>query len=583
MFVLARDILTFFSYADGELHTSGQQPYFLYSKLLLLSVLVIMFLVLGATLIYRVGYPVSVSGGQLPPRGFYLLLFFFAHRALIGLVLAAAGFLFWGWSSLLQDPSVLVSFDTSYDLFMLRGDLVVNTVNFFVLGSGCYFFFYVLTAFTQTEKRSRSLQVVPEYVILVLATLFGLMLLIAAADFLVFILALEVVSFSVLALMVFQPGQPDHGYYLCIEAAVKYFILNALAVILLLLASCLAYLITGANCFSSVAAFFLFFPSAKLFYFESYVIFVIIFFCGFFLKVGAAPFHGWVPDVYDGSDLLITIFLMAVISPAFLFKLLLLCRTFMLIDGFDLLIFLFFVFFAICSLFVGSFGAFGQFRIKRFLAYASITHVGYILFALSVNSFVGYLAVLFYIFFYCLMLHAFFTLFLLMRQLLPYLSFTYLSDLKIIRQLPSVFIFFIVFLFFSFAGLPPFAGFVIKFFILGTLVVEVYVWLTVYLVFIFLVNSYLYLRFLTTAVFELPATASFLLTLRREDKVFFRQLLVNFDTNSASTGIYPVVGSYTVFSFNFGFIIGLLTLVFFFFGRFLSFAEIFLYYFTVFA
>ena len=267
---------------------------------------------------------------------------------------------------------------------------------------------------------------------------------------------------------------------------------------------------------------------------------------------------------------------MAVVSPAFLFKLLLLSRTFMLVAGFDILFFVFFLFFSLCSLFIGSFGAFGQYRVKRFFAYASITHVGYILLALSVNSFIGYLAVIFYVFLYCLMLLAFFTLFILVRQLLPFLSFTYFSDLKVFRQLPLSFVFFVCFLFFSFAGLPPFAGFLIKLFILGSVVAEVYVGLVIYLLFIFLINSYLYLRFLTVALFELPDSSDMglFLPFRMCDRVVFKEVSFNFDATPALEDMhdrgfakkYPrFLGLFSpaVFGFVCGLILSLLTFVFF--------------------
>ena len=169
-----------------------------------------------------------------------------------------------------------------------------------------------------------------------------------------------------------------------------------------------------------------------------------------FFKLSAAPFHMWVPDVYEGAPTK-TVVLLAVVPKTGIFSLL-------FSIGLPISLFLIGVVF---SLFVGALGALNQTRIKRLLAYSGIGHMGFLLWGLVNGSFESLQASLVYLFIYIIMTICVFSII---------LSFNVYKNLLIelsglSRLLPFLSITFGV-VFFSIAGIPPFAGFLGKWVVL---------------------------------------------------------------------------------------------------------------------
>jgi NADH-quinone oxidoreductase subunit N len=250
-----------------------------------------------------------------------------------------------------------------------------------------------------------------------------------------------------------------------------------------------------------IALFSLFEPAVVYEHLETIVLLQLFFFFSYFIKLGAAPFHQWVPDVYEGVELLVTSFLVLIISPVLVFKLFAFTKLLLpLFDSHNPIFFLF----SLCgllSIILGTFHAFSQTRIKRFLAYTGITHLGYILLSLGTSSFLGFFAGFFYLFFYIITNMVLFSLLLLMRKISG-VSLIFLSHLKILlNDNVMLFVFFLIPLL-SFAGFPPFAGFFSKLFMLGALVDRESILFLLLLVFYIVLSAYLYLRFIKIALFE---------------------------------------------------------------------------------
>ena len=181
---------------------------------------------------------------------------------------------------------------------------------------------------------------------------------------------------------------------------------------------------------------------------------------GLLIKLGAAPTHQWVPDVYSGVSLLVTAFYS--LTAKLVLFVLFLEWAYILNTSKEL------EFAAVLSIIVGCIGTLRQTEVKRFLAYGSITHMGYLLIG-DINS------AWIYLFGYMLASFAFFTVLLNLR--LNGREFVYLSDLRYIGQSTSQWDrIILVIALSSMAGLPPFAGFYGKMLVWMSLIEDIYLY-----------------------------------------------------------------------------------------------------------
>lgn len=178
---------------------------------------------------------------------------------------------------------------------------------------------------------------------------------------------------------------------------------------------------------------------------------------GFLVKLGAAPTHQWISDVYAGVPLLITAIYAILIK--FVLYVIFIRFSYFLLNGQEL------EYVAVLSLIVGVWGTLKQTEIKRFLAYGSIVHVGFLLSGDLISSFV-------YLTSYLISSLLFFSVLLQARFFNKEL--VYLSDLRFLSQSSLSFKFFVVVALASMAGLPPFAGFYGKMMIWSSLVEDIY-------------------------------------------------------------------------------------------------------------
>ena len=240
----------------------------------------------------------------------------------------------------------------------------------------------------------------------VLFSMLGMMVLVSAHHFLTLFLGIELMSLPVYAMVALRRDET-----ICTEAAIKYFIVGAIATGMLLYGMSMIYGATGHLEISKIADTLAGAYSKEPLVFTFGLVFVMV---GLAFKLGAVPFHMWIPDVYEGSPSAVTLFIASAPKVAALglaVRLLVDAMPTMLIQWQQILIAL-----AILSMAVGNFAAIMQTNIKRMLAYSSIAHMGYMVLGLLTGLASGYSAATFYMITYAIMTLLAFGLILMMSQ-----------------------------------------------------------------------------------------------------------------------------------------------------------------------
>ena len=330
-----------------------------------------------------------------------------------------------------------------------------------------------------------------EFMVLTLFALLGMMVMISASHFLSMYVGLEIMSLSLYAMVALQRDSTS-----ATEAAMKYFILGALASGLLLYGMSMLYGATGTLNVAAVSnAIRLGVANPDLLVFG--LVFVV---AGLAFKLGAVPFHMWVPDVYQGAPTpMVMIIGSAPKLAAFAFVMRL------LVDGLQsqmphwsaMLIIL-----AVLSMALGNISAIAQTNIKRMFAYSSIAHIGFFLLGVLSGGLDGYGAAMFYIVVYVLMtLGAFGMITLLSHD--GYEADT-LDAFKGLNQRSPWLAFIMLLLMFSMAGVPPTAGFYAKFSVLEAIVNTGHIELAIGAVMLSLIGAFYYLRIVKLMYFDAP-------------------------------------------------------------------------------
>ena len=324
-----------------------------------------------------------------------------------------------------------------------------------------------------------------EYYSLALFALLGMMLISSASHLLMIYLGLELLSLSMYALVAI-----DRDNSISSEAAIKYFVLGAIASGFLLYGISLIYGLTGSLYLSELLVA----DKAGIGVIAA-MIFIVI---GLAFKLGAVPFHMWLPDVYQGAPLPVTLLIASAPKIA---GLMLALR--LLVDGMPYvheywqqsLIVL-----SVLSLVVGNIVAIAQTNLRRMLGYSTIGHVGYILLGLLVGNQEGYSAALFYTLIYALMSSATFGLLLCGSRIER--SLETLDDLKGMSKAYPWLAFLMLLLMFSMAGIPMTVGFYAKLNILQALIANTSVVLAIIAVVSSVIGAFYYLRVVKLMYFD---------------------------------------------------------------------------------
>ncbi len=338
-----------------------------------------------------------------------------------------------------------------------------------------------------------------EYYVLALFTLLGQMIMISGNNFLVIYLGLELMSLSLYALIALRRGSS-----IPTEAAMKYFVLGALSSGFLLYGMSMLYGATGSLDLVEVAR-----VTASGVANKTVLVFGIVFVVsGVAFKLGAAPFHMWLPDVYDGAPTAIT--LLVASSPklaAFAIAVRLLVEGLLPLafDWQQMLVFL-----AVMSMAVGNITAIAQTNLKRMLAYSTIGQMGFMLLGL-LSGVVGgdaagtanaYSSAMFYIITYVLATLGTFGMITLLAR--SGFEAENLDDFKGLNRRSPWFALMMMILMFSLAGVPPTMGFYAKFSVLQAVLSTGQVWLAVVAVILSVVGAFYYLRVVKLMYFDEP-------------------------------------------------------------------------------
>src|SRR4051794_23653084 len=333
-----------------------------------------------------------------------------------------------------------------------------------------------------------------EYYFLILCATLGMMVMASGIDLITAFIGLETmaVSFYILAGFI-KPNQRSN------EAAVKYFLLGAFSLGILLYGMSLMYGLSGTTNLRQMASAF-----ATQQYDPRLVLAVILVVAGMGFKIAAVPFHMWAPDVYEGAPTPVTAFL-SVGSKAASFAMLL--RIF--VEGLAPMQGdwrLLFEALSIVTMTVGNIAALTQSNVKRMLAYSSIAHAGYLMIGIVAGTARGISAMLIYLLVYSFMQLGAFAVIVLMRR-----ADIVGDELKDFSGLPrrQPFAAFAMLLFMlSLGGIPPTAGFMGKFWLFGAAIDSGYVWLAVIGVLNSAVSLYYYIRIVVFMYLRKETTGS---------------------------------------------------------------------------
>lgn len=328
-----------------------------------------------------------------------------------------------------------------------------------------------------------------EFFTLALFATLGMVVMVSSNHFLTLYIGLELLSLSLYAMVALQRDSAR-----ATEAAMKYFVLGALASGMLLYGMSMLYGATGSLDLESVsAALSAGLGSSNVLAFG--LVFVV---AGIAFKLGAAPFHMWVPDVYQGAPTSVTLFIgSAPKIAAFAFTLRLLVNGMepLVADWQGMLIVL-----AVASMVLGNVVAIAQTNLKRMLAYSTISHMGFVLLGVLAGSLNGYASAMFYVLVYVLTALAGFGVILLLSR--EGFEAEELDDLKGLNRRSPWFAFIMLLVMFSMAGVPPLAGFFAKLSVLQAALQQGLVWLVVLAVMMSLIGAFYYLRVVKLMYFD---------------------------------------------------------------------------------
>ncbi|MGO4700395.1 NADH-quinone oxidoreductase subunit NuoN [Dyella sp. 2RAB6] len=367
---------------------------------------------------------------------------------------------------------------------MFIRDGVAEILKTFALLSVALIFVY-----SRSYLADRKLYVGEFYTLMIFAVI-GVMLLVSAGSLVTVYLGLELLTLSSYALVALNRDSK-----LSSEAAVKYFVLGALASGMLLYGMSMVYGATATLDLATLhgAAAHTGVPNLLLFG----MIFMII---GIGFKLGAAPFHMWIPDVYQGAPTAVTIFIAS--AP----KLAAFGMAYRLLESGlgdlsqhwqQMLSAL-----AVLSLAIGNLVAIVQTNLKRLLAYSTISHMGYLLLGLVNAGPEGYASALFYAISYALMGTAAFGVIMALAR--AGFECEEIDDLKGLNQRSPWMAFLMMLVMFSLAGVPPLFGFFAKFLVLQAAMHAGMLWLAIVGAVFAIIGLYYYLRVVKVMYFDAP-------------------------------------------------------------------------------
>jgi NADH-quinone oxidoreductase subunit N len=366
----------------------------------------------------------------------------------------------------------------------------------------CFFAFSYAKEYVQDRKMALG-----DFYLLSLLAVLGMFVMVSAHSLLTMYLGLELLSLVLYAIVAMHK---ESRY--AIEAAMKYIILGGLASGLLLYGISLLYGLTGSLQLVEIANAL-----------QSYqgvvpVVALVFILSGLLFKLGAVPFHMWVPDVYQGAATPVTLFIAS--APKIAAFVILVRVLVQALPNFAVQWEHVLVVVSILSMFSGNLLAIAQTNLKRMFAYSSIAHMGYALLGVLAgpDSTQGYSAAMFYMSTYVLVAAGAFAIIAILSR--HGIEFDKLDDYRGLNARHPWLAFMMLLLLFSMAGVPPTVGFIAKLGLLEALVQANYVWLAALALVFALIGAYYYLRVVMLMYFEEPVEGALLSPLVLSKEMF---------------------------------------------------------------
>ena len=330
-----------------------------------------------------------------------------------------------------------------------------------------------------------------------LFALLGQIIVTSANNLIIIYLGIELMSLSLYSLIAMRKDS-----ILSIEASIKYFILSSLSSGIFLYGLSMIY--GATSCLDLINIKYIIIQGKSDY---TILVFGLLFaVCGLLFKFGSVPFHMWIPDVYHGSDLIVTLILS---SAPKLSVFIVTMRLFIesISDISDELKFIL-VISSISSIFIGNVTAIAQVNLKRMIAYSSISHVGFVILCISLgmiqidvnNKIQAYGSALFYIVIYIFnILGSIGTILILSKNSSEFEQISNLSGLY--KNYPHQALILLIMMFSS-SGIPPTAGFHSKLLVLHTAIISKNIFLAFIISIMSVIGLYYYLRIIKIMYFE---------------------------------------------------------------------------------
>ncbi len=383
----------------------------------------------------------------------------------------------------IDDSNIIVNeiYDTSIFSHFVKIFLILTLIIIFS------FSYYYLINFKKYQS---------EYFMIIMFGLLGMMIMVSSNHLLILYLGIELLSLALYTIIAYNKDSLNSA-----EAAVKYYVLGAMSSGFLLFGISLIYGLTGSLLYDDIVTQITSMNlepneysihSIGLIFALTFILISIAF------KFGAAPFHMWLPDVYQGSLTPTTLMLSTIPKVAIFIVMIKLTNS--IFSDLEIYWSEMILILSVLSILVGNLVAIVQTNIKRLLAYSTIANVGFILLGIYTGPTYGYSAALFYTVTYTLFTTAAFGLLCELKiDTLPIKNIKDLSGLN--YKYPSLAILFLIIML-SMIGIPPFLGFYAKFYIIQSLVMEDHVNLAVFAVMMTVVGSFYYLRVIKVVYFD---------------------------------------------------------------------------------
>lgn len=322
-----------------------------------------------------------------------------------------------------------------------------------------------------------------EFYLLAMLSILGACVLVSSSHFVTLFVGLELLTLPLYAMIAMQKDA-----VISLEAALKYFVISAIATGVLLYGASLFYAGTQTLSLPGLGSVLASYQGGNRLLYTVGLIFVL---AGVGFKLGLVPFHMWLPDVYEGAPTVMTLYVATISKLAALglaFRVLLLAMPSLFADVQQLL-----MLFIILSLLVGNIAALVQTNIKRMLAYSAIGQMGYLFLGVLTGAIEGYEAALFYGLTYAIVTAAGFALIMSTREPNTGKEIVLIEDFSGLGQTQPWQALLLSVVLFSLAGVPPFVGFLAKLQVFQVLIANGPMWLAIFALLMTVVAAYYYI------------------------------------------------------------------------------------------